>query len=69
MLTEEDIDKVNKNLDSNKAHGHDMISIRTLKICGKSIIKFLHITYTVAKKGCLPDEWKKTNNVLVHRKS
>ena len=26
-----------QNLDSNKAHGHDLISIRMLKICGKSV--------------------------------
>ena len=28
-----------KKLDSNKAHGHDMISIRMLKLCGDSIWK------------------------------
>ena len=34
-LTEKDIEKVIQILDSNKAHGHGMISIRMLKICGK----------------------------------
>ena len=31
-----------KKLDPNKAHGHDMISIRMLKLCGDSILKPLH---------------------------
>ena len=30
------ITKIIKNLDPNKAHGHDIISIRMLKICGES---------------------------------
>ena len=32
-----DIEKIIQNLDPNKAHGHDKISIRMIKICGKSI--------------------------------
>ena len=35
----DDIAKIIQNLDPNKAHGHDMISIRMLKICGNSIYK------------------------------
>ena len=31
-----------KNLDPNKAHGHDMISIRMIKLCGISICKPLN---------------------------
>ena len=38
-LSVEAIGKIIQNLDSNKAHGHDNISIRMLKICGKSIYK------------------------------
>ena len=34
-----DITRIIRDLDSNKAHGHDMISIRMLKICGESISK------------------------------
>ena len=33
------IEKIIQNLDPNKAHGHDKISIRMIKICGKSIFK------------------------------
>ena len=32
-----DIEKIIKNLDPNKSHGHDMISISMLKLCGESI--------------------------------
>ena len=32
-----DIGKIIQNLDSNKAHGHDNLSIRMLKICGDSV--------------------------------
>ena len=68
-FTEKDIEKVTQNLDSNKAHGHDMISIRMLKICGKSIIKPLLIIYEKCfEKGCFPNEWKKAMLFLSIRK-
>ena len=67
-FTEKNIEKVIPNLDSNKAHGHDMISISMLKICGKSIIKPLLVIYKKCLgKGCFPNEWKKANVVLVHK--
>ena len=56
-----------QHLDSNKAHGYDMISIRMLGIRSKSIIKPLLIIYKkFHKKGCFPNEWKKENAALVH---
>ena len=36
-FTSDDIAILVQNLDPNKAHGHDMLSIRMLKLCGKSI--------------------------------
>ena len=56
----EKIKKIINNLDPNKAHGHDMISIRMLKVCGEAICHPLEIIF----KNCLsvgkfPDEWKK----------
>ena len=67
--TENILQIINK-LDSNKAHGHDEISIRMLKICGSSVCKPLQIIY----KSCLdrekfPLEWKKANVVPVHIKN
>ena len=35
--------KVIRNLDPNKAHGHDMISIRMIKICDTSICRSLKL--------------------------
>ena len=37
------IAKVIQNLDPNKAHGHDNIRIRIVKLCGPSIYKLLEI--------------------------
>ena len=42
-FTEKDIEKDIQNLASNKAHGHDTISICMLRICGKYVIKLLPI--------------------------
>ena len=44
-FSEDDIAKIIQNLDPNKAHGHDQISIRKLKICGKTISKPLEYIY------------------------
>ena len=44
-----DIEKIIKNLDPNKSHGHDMLSIRMLKLCGESIYKPLNVIF----KSCL----------------
>ena len=35
-ISNENIIKIINHLDPNKAHGHDMISIRMLKLCGPS---------------------------------
>ena len=64
-----DIVKIISRLDPNKAHGHDMLSIRMIKLCGNSIWKPLSIIF----KDCLsedkfPHEWKKANVVPVHTK-
>ena len=32
---------INRNLGPNKAHGHDMTSIRMLKLCGNSVLELL----------------------------
>ena len=66
-FTEKHIEHSMQNLDSNKAHGQGMISIRILKISGKSIIKPLLIIYKKCiEKSRFPNEWKKANDVPVH---
>ena len=67
--TENILQIINK-LDSNKAHGHDEISIRMLKICGSSVCRPLQIIYkSCLDKGKFPQEWKKANVVPVHKKN
>ena len=69
----DDITKIIQKLDPNKAnHGHDMISICMLKICGNSIYKPLQLIF----RSCIenrefPPEWtelKKANVVPVYKK-
>ena len=65
----DDIAKIIRSLDQNKAHGHDEISIRMIKLCASSISKPLHLIF----RNCLetesfPKEWKKANIIPVHKK-
>ena len=53
----------------NKAHGHDEISIRMLKLCESAITEPLYLIF----KNCLSsntflDVWKKANVIPVHKK-
>ena len=61
--------KIIQNLNSEKAHGHARISIRMLKMQTPSICKPLEIIFkSCLKNGIFPQEWKKANFVLVHKK-
>ena len=58
-----------KNLDSNKSHCLDNITIHMLKICGVLICKLLEIILrTFLNHGKFLEEWKKTNVVPVFKK-
>ena len=58
-----------QNLDLNKAHSHDMLSIRMLKLCGRSICKSFDLIFqSYMKHGEFPTEWEKANVVSVHKK-
>ena len=58
--------KINRDLDPTKGHDHNMISIYTLKICGKSTSKPLKIIFkSCIKKGQFPDNWNKAVEVRV----
>ena len=70
---QKDIEKVIQSLDTNKAHGHDMISIHMFKICSNSIIKPLLIIYKKClEKGCFPNLFpslkKYTNHLMMATK-
>ena len=59
-----DIVKIISRLDPNKAHSHDMLSIRMIKLCGNSICKPLLIIF----KDCLSEGKFPSNVVPVHKK-
>ena len=64
-----DIAKIIQNLNSNKAHRYDNISIRMLKICGDTISKLLELIFELAfVTGTYPSDWKKSNIVPVNKK-
>ena len=47
--TGDDIKSIINKLDLNKVHGHDLVSIRMIKLCGNSIYKSLEMVF----KSCL----------------
>ena len=58
-----------KNLDPNKSHGHNMLSILMLKLCGESIYKALNLIFkSCLEIGQFPSDWKKANVVSVLKK-
>ena len=61
--------KVIQKLYPNKAHGQDNISIRLIKICGKSIcIPLRKIFEACLRTGTFSLEWKKGNVVSIFKK-
>ena len=48
-IIEDDILKIVRALNSNKAHGHDEISVRMIKICDEELVKTLSLIY----KNCI----------------
>ena len=55
--------------DPDKAHGHDLITIRMLKICGDSINKLLGLIFRAClENGIFPKNWKKANVFLFIKK-
>ena len=68
-FTTDNIEKIIVSLNPNKAHGHDNISIRMLKICGNTICKPLELIFKQAlTTGVFPSEWKKGNIVPCYKK-
>ena len=59
-FSHEDVGKIIQNLNPNKAHGHDNISMCMLKICDSTIYRPLEIIFKEAlSTGLFPSEWKK----------
>ena len=58
-----------KNLEANKSHGHDTLSICMVKLCGESIYKPLNLIFkSCLETGQFPSDWKKANVVPVFKK-
>ena len=69
-FSEDEILKIIRALNIHKAHGHDDISIRMIKICDKSLLKPLIILFQNSTKSShYPDIWKKSNIIPVRKKN
>ena len=57
------------NLDPNKSHGWDNLSVRMTKLCDDSLTYPLKCIFEgPLQKGKYPDCWKKANVVSLHKK-
>ena len=66
---DESLLKIVRSLDINKAHGHDDISIRMIKICDKAIVPAISLIYkNCIETGSFPKIWKKSNIIPIHKK-
>ena len=64
-----DILKTIRSLDINKAHGHDDISVRMMKICDDAIVEPLKMLFVNSvNQAVFPSRWKKANVIPVHKK-
>ena len=69
-FSQDDTLKIIQNLNPNKTHGPNKISIRMIKICGNSLCKPLEMIFNSCMiKGEFPSEWKKAIVVHVHKKA
>ena len=69
-IKKDDILKIIRKLNVNKAHGHDDISIRMLKICDSVITEPLSIIFkNCIDCGVFPDTWKMSHIIPAHKKN
>ena len=73
-FSSDDILKILQNLDSEKAHGHDRICIRMLKLCGPWIctpfefmLRKWDFSTTMEKSKCCSSSWKKWQTISSKR--
>ena len=68
-IIEDNILKIMRALNINKAHGHDEISVRMIKICDEALVKPLSlINKNCIDTGVFPDIWKKSNIVPIYKR-
>ena len=65
----DDVGKIIWSVNPNKAHGHDNVSIRMLKLCGGAICEPLQLIFNeTLVSGSFPCDWKKANIIPIHKK-
>ena len=68
-IKEDDILLIIKNLNPNKAHGWDNVSIRMIQRCVKSILTPLKLLFESSiTADIFPEDWKKRNIIPVQKK-
>ena len=68
-FTDNNIGRVRRSLDLSKFHGHDMMSICMLEICGDTIYNPLGLTFRdCLGHGVCPQNYKKANADPAHKK-
>ena len=68
FLPRDEVYKIITNLNPNKAHGSDGISIKMIQLCKQSIVTPSIIIFkTALRTGVFPHPWKKGNIVPVHK--
>ena len=68
-INESDIFSIIKNFNASKALGWDKISIRMVKLCGKTIaIPLKQIFRSMLEEGVFPDGWRKSSVVPIHKR-
>ena len=69
-FNKDEVLKILRALNVHKAHVHDDISIRMIKICDKSLLKPLILLFeNSTKSSCFPDIWKGSNTIPAHEKN
>ena len=62
--------KIINDLDVNKAHGDDNISVRTIQLCTNSVAhRFTLIFRNSMAAGTFATQWKRANIVPIHKKN
>ena len=65
----DDILPIIKNLNADKAHGWNQLSIRMIKTCDDAITFPSKLIFkSMINEGVFPDDWKKSNVVLIQKK-
>ena len=69
-FSESDVIKIIKALDVKKAHGHDSISVRMIKLCTNSITHPLILIFQNSMAtGTFVNQWNRANIVPIHKKN